>query len=74
MIILFAIVRYREWAPAALAVHLTGDFVGWDRNAVPCTKDEFGVWSVRLPDTADGTPAIPDGSKVKVRSEAALCA
>ncbi|MBQ7971374.1 MAG: 1,4-alpha-glucan-branching enzyme, partial [Clostridia bacterium] len=24
---------YREWAPAADAVYLTGDFCGWDRRA-----------------------------------------
>ena len=30
-------------------------------------QDEFGVWEVFLPDNADGTPAIPHGSRVKVR-------
>ena len=26
---------YREWAPAADAMYLSGDFCGWDRHASP---------------------------------------
>jgi 1,4-alpha-glucan branching enzyme len=43
-------VWYREWAPAASYVALTGDFNGWDRGANPLRRDEHGVWSVFLPD------------------------
>lgn len=56
---------YREWAPAASALTLIGDFNDW--QGTPMEKDEYGVWSVSLPDRADGTPAIAHGSRVKVR-------
>ncbi|EFJ43598.1 1,4-alpha-glucan branching enzyme II [Volvox carteri f. nagariensis] len=55
---------YREWAPAAQAAALVGDFSSW--QPVWMTRDQWGVWSVRLPDV-DGRPAIPHGSRVKVR-------
>ena len=59
-------VRYREWAPGATSAALVGDFNSWDTTANPCVRDEFGVWSCFLPDGADGTPAIPHNSAVKV--------
>jgi hypothetical protein len=43
---------YREWAPAAAAAALIGDFSGWE--PVWMTKGDFGVWSVALPDGATG--------------------
>ena len=30
------------------------------------TRDQWGVWEVRLPDV-NGKPAIPHGSRVKIR-------
>ena len=51
---------YREWAPAAHALSLIGDFNGWDRGAHPMTRDEWGVWHIFLPD------GLPHGSRVKV--------
>ena len=39
---------YREWAPAAQSARLIGDFNGW--QGTPLDRDDFGVWSVRLPD------------------------
>ena len=39
---------YREWAPAAQAAALIGDFSKWE--PVWMTRDEWGVWSVRLED------------------------
>ncbi len=39
---------YREWAPAARAAALIGDFNDWQPAWM--SKDEWGVWSVRLPD------------------------
>ena len=39
---------YREWAPAAQSAQLIGDFNGW--QGTPLDRDDFGVWSVRLPD------------------------
>lgn len=45
---------------------LVGDFNGWDGAKHKMEKNEFGVWSITLPDV-DGRPAIPHGSKVKIR-------
>jgi len=56
---------YREWAPGAGAAQLIGDFNGW--NGTWMEKNEFGVWSVTLPDDPSGKPAIPHGSRVKIR-------
>eukprot|EP00043_Microstomoeca_roanoka_P013842 m.136075 g.136075 ORF g.136075 m.136075 type:complete len:757 (-) comp15863_c0_seq2:387-2657(-) len=56
---------YREWAPGAAAVSLTGEFCDWDRDRYPCTKNEFGVWSVVIPKREDGSLPIPEGSIVK---------
>ncbi len=40
---------FREWAPRAEGVFLTGEFCGWSRSEFPLTKLEGGVWEVRLP-------------------------
>lgn len=55
---------YREWAPGAIGAQLIGDFNNW--NGVDMTRDDFGVWSVTIPDR-DGQPGIPHGSRVKIR-------
>ncbi len=52
---------YREWAPAAEALYLTGDFNGWDMFACPMTKLENGVFEVVLP----GEDALEYGQKVQ---------
>ncbi|WP_258099413.1 alpha amylase C-terminal domain-containing protein [Marinoscillum pacificum] len=41
---------YREWAPAAQALHLIGDFNDWNREASPMTKGDKGIWEVFLAD------------------------
>ncbi|TGD78775.1 alpha amylase C-terminal domain-containing protein [Hymenobacter wooponensis] len=41
---------FREWAPAAEAIYLIGDFNGWDRQATPLTRGADGVWEVFLAD------------------------
>ena len=51
---------YREWAPAAEAMYLTGDFCGWDRHAHPMERKENGVWELHLP----GRNALKHGQKV----------
>ncbi len=51
---------YREWAPGADMVFLTGDFNNWDRYAHPLSKKENGVFELFLP----GKNALPDGSRV----------
>ena len=48
---------YREWAPAADAVYLTGDFNGWNRRANPLKKLDNGVFELFLP----GEDALWDG-------------
>ena len=40
---------YREWAPAADAMYLTGDFNGWDTADCPMERKDNGVWEVHLP-------------------------
>ena len=40
---------YREWAPGADAMYLTGDFCGWDRHAHPMTNLGDGVYELFLP-------------------------
>ena len=55
---------YREWAPAAQHLSLVGDFNFWDRHATPMTRDEYGVWSVFLPDA--GVSKLVHNSRVKV--------
>ena len=52
---------YREWAPAAEALYLTGDFNSWDMFACPMTKLENGVFEVVLP----GEDALEYGQKVQ---------
>ena len=53
---------YREWAPAAQAVWLTGEFNCWHPTSHPLTPTSNGVWEITLP----GANALPHGSKVKV--------
>ena len=51
---------YREWAPAADKLWLTGEFCSWDRQAHPLTKLENGVFELFLP----GADTLKDGMKV----------
>ena len=51
---------YREWAPAASNLWLTGDFCSWDRQAHRLTKLENGVFELFLP----GVDTLKDGMKV----------
>ncbi|MEM6264847.1 MAG: alpha-amylase family glycosyl hydrolase [Bacteroidota bacterium] len=61
---------YREWAPAANAMHLIGDFNGWDREAHPLTQVQGGVWEIFLKDQK-GKSAIEHESLLKVQVTAA---
>lgn len=41
---------FREWAPNATAIYLTGDFNNWQkRDDYRLQKTEAGVWEIRLP-------------------------
>ncbi|GBG68759.1 hypothetical protein CBR_g3299 [Chara braunii] len=61
---------YKEWAPAARAAQLIGDFNNWDGSSHYMEKKEFGVWSIHIPDR-NGRSAIPHGSRVKIRLQKA---
>ena len=52
---------YREWAPAAQEMFLTGDFCGWDRYRYPMTRKENGVFELFLP----GRDALQNGQRVR---------
>ena len=51
---------YREWAPAADAMYLTGEFCGWDRHAHPMQKLENGVFELFL----EGADTLRSGMSV----------
>ena len=51
---------YREWAPAADGLYLTGEFNGWSQPGVPMTRLDNGNWELLLPEDA-----LHDGSRVK---------
>ena len=53
---------YREWAPGASEMHLTGDFNGWDRLSHPMKPIGNGNWEIEL----EGADALPHMSNVKV--------
>ncbi len=52
---------YREWAPNAHQLYLTGDFNGWNQTSHPMTRLDHGNWELHLP----GENALWDGCKVK---------
>ncbi len=52
---------YREWAPAAEAMYLTGDFNGWDIYATPMQRIGNGVFEVHLA----GHDALRYGQRVQ---------
>ena len=51
---------YREWAPGADKLFLTGDFCGWERYAYPLAKKENGVFELFLP----GADTLYEGCRV----------
>ncbi|XP_047339190.1 1,4-alpha-glucan-branching enzyme 2-2, chloroplastic/amyloplastic-like [Impatiens glandulifera] len=62
-------ITYREWAPGAKSAALIGDFNNWNPKADVMAQNEVGVWEIFLPNNADGSPAIPHGSRVKIRMD-----
>lgn len=54
---------YNEWAPAAQALSLVGDFNNWDENNHPMQKSNNGIWEVEIKQE-DGLDHL---SAVKVR-------
>ncbi|XP_046873763.1 1,4-alpha-glucan-branching enzyme-like isoform X2 [Hypomesus transpacificus] len=57
---------FKEWAPAAEALFLTGDFNGWNNFSHPYIKKDFGKWELILPSKKDKSPAVDHNSKLKV--------
>ena len=51
---------YREWAPGADGMYLTGDFNGWDRHSHPLVKKDGSLFELFLP----GNDALKDGQQV----------
>ena len=56
---------YREWAPQAKALYLTGAFNNWEKFSHPLKKDEFGVWEIFLSEN-EYKNSFVHGSKIKV--------
>ncbi len=56
---------YREWAPAAHSLYLTGEFNDWNTNSHPLTCIENGIWEIRL-SYAENKERFVHGSKIKV--------
>ncbi len=52
---------YREWAPNAYQLYLTGDFNNWDKTSHPLKKLENGIWELIL----EGDDALYEGCKIK---------
>ena len=52
---------YREWAPSAYQLYLTGDFNGWNWTSHPLHRIDNGNWEIFLP----GDDALWHGCKVK---------
>ncbi len=52
---------YREWAPAAEAMYLTGDFNDWNTESCPMQRLENGVFEIEL----EGKDALREGQKVQ---------
>jgi 1,4-alpha-glucan branching enzyme len=56
---------YREWAPQANALYMTGDFNNWNRSSHPLEKKDFGIWEIFL-DKMQYQDSFKHGSKIKV--------
>ena len=52
---------YREWAPAAERMYLTGDFNDWNTESCPMERLENGVFEVYI----DGKDTLKAGQKVQ---------
>ena len=55
---------YREWAPAAYQLWLSGDFNSWNRESHPMAKNADGIWEIEIEDSQ--VQKLEHGQKVKV--------
>lgn len=61
---------FREWAPEAYGLYLTGDFNNWNNRSHPLQKNDNGTWEIFL-DYNQYKDSFVHGSKIKVWVEAA---
>ena len=59
---------YREWAPNAHQLYLTGDFNNWNQTEFPMKRLENGIWELFL----KGEKTLWEGCKVKTVVDANL--
>lgn len=59
-------VIWREWAPGARNLYLTGDFNNWHWESHEFKRLDFGKWELHLPANEDNTSPIKHLSEVKV--------
>ena len=52
---------YREWAPAAEAIYLTGDFNEWNSRSHAMTALDNGVWEIEI----KGKDTLKPGQKIQ---------
>lgn len=60
---------YREWAPNAYHLFLTGDFNNWQRYSHPLERNRNGDWEIFLP-YEEYKSSFLHGSRVKVHVQA----
>jgi 1,4-alpha-glucan branching enzyme len=60
---------YREWAPGAHGLFLTGDFNQWNRSSHKLVKNQHGDWEIFLP-YEKYKDSFVHGSKIKVHIKA----
>ncbi|QOU22805.1 alpha-1,4-glucan branching enzyme [Brettanomyces bruxellensis] len=59
-------IKYKEYAPNAVSACVIGDFNHWEHDSNVMTKKDFGFFEIVIPPNADGSPAIPNDSRVKI--------
>ena len=55
---------YKEYAPSAKGISLSGEFNSWNRDEYKGTKDEYGFWTITIPNNHGSCP-IPHNTKLK---------
>jgi 1,4-alpha-glucan branching enzyme len=63
--------HYREWAPEADALYLTGDFNNWEKYEFPLKRNSYGIWEIFIRDREDKRN-IRHGDLIKVIVHSAL--
>ena len=57
-------ILYKEYAPGAKGIALFGEFNGWNRDQYWAKRDQFGFWTLIIPND-NGETRIKHGTKVK---------